>query len=97
MKMKKKEHFQSLKQKNVTIKSQKTDASLTFESFKISPHESFYFYWIDQSEKRPQPPPGHFFVPGVFHATEQEPDVIVLQDSQGSDICKTEVFPELLE
>jgi len=89
--------FPEIKAKNVTIKSCKTNASLTFETFKISPRESFYFYWIDQKERRPEPPSGHFYVPGVFDHTEQEPDVIVLQDSQGTDICKTEVFPDLLE
>jgi len=97
LKMKRKGHFPEIKAKNVTIKSQKTDASLTFEKFNISPRESFYFYWIDQKERPPQPPKGHFYVPGGFQATEQDPDVIVLQDSQGTDICQTEVFPELLE
>jgi len=89
--------FPEIKAKNVTIKSQKSNSSLTFENFKISPRESFYFYWIDQKERRPSPPSGHFYVPGVFNTSEQDPDVIVLQDYQGTDICQTEVFPELLE
>jgi len=84
-----------IKAKNITIKSQKTGAALTFENFKISPRESFYFYWINQRIQAP--PPGHFYVPGLFRATEQDPDVIILQDSQGADICKTEVFPDLLD